>query len=254
MLVNLTTCEIWDNSLTYSHVPIVLTSYHKPKTFKRCVDSLLSATRQHIYIIDNSQGHIDKELLWAEKHQTITIYRNDKNIGKPSSIRKHASILKNSRWFVTMDPDVIIPPNGIDNLISTADKLCQDGYQIGLVVPALIQNNRSWDNQLRSKNLVMHNWDHMHQISPNIFYNHALAGCLMLVNTLFYNNIGGFTGTRLYNDDDGWLCNQSIKNGLMNIIDGNIICEHDITEESIGYIEWKKSNSIIQRDLKGYLD
>lgn len=254
MWVNLTTCETWDKSLTHRPVPIILTSYHRPKTFQRCLESLVKATRHPIYIIDNSEGGLDKELAKASTHSNVLVIQNPKNIGKPSSIREHWGMIPQGQWFITMDPDVIIPPNGIQNLINSANKLCENGYQVGVMTPALTQHNRTWEHQMQTRNLVMHNWTEMRKIENGIFCNSTLAGCLMLVNNLFFNEIGGFPGTRLYNDDDGWLCNQSIKSGLMNVLNSRVICEHDLSEESPEYRSWKDRNATQQVDLSGHWD
>ena len=135
MWVNLTTCKTWDKSLTRKPVPIVLTSYHRPKTFERCVTSLVRATHQPIYIIDNSQGKIDDLLAWAQNDLGITVIRNNENLGKPTSIRNHWSKIPQGQWFITMDPDVIIPENGIDRLISNAEFMLEQGYPVGIVCP-----------------------------------------------------------------------------------------------------------------------
>lgn len=254
MWVNLTTCRTWDKSLTHSPVPIVLTSYHRPKTFERCVTSVVRATRQPIYIIDNSQGKIDEQLRWAQEDLGIKIIRNSENLGKPTSIRRHWSKIPQGQWFITMDPDVIVPENGIDDLIYCANSMSEEGYQIGIICPALEQKGRIWAKQLEKKNLVMHNWNEMTRIKQDVYFNSSLAGCLMLVNNLFYNHIGGFIGCRMYNDDDGWLCNESVKHGLLNLINSNVICEHDLSEETSGYRTWKDRNSTLQIDQLGYWD
>ena len=224
MWVNLTTCRTWDKSLTHRPVPIILTSYHRSKTFERCVASLVEATHQPIYIIDNSQGKIDDILNWAQNDLNIKVIRNKENLGKPTSIRKHWNKIPQCQWFITMDPDVIIPKNGIEDLIDNANLMLREGYQVGIVTPALTETGHDWKKQKEEKDLVMHHWNEMIQLKPEIYFNSGLAGCLMLVNNLFYNHIGGFNGQRLYNDDDGWLCNESLKSGLMNILDSRVIC------------------------------
>lgn len=253
MLGNLQTFKTWDKSLSSKSVPVVITSYHRPTTFIRCVKSVLKATHHPIYVIDNSEGQLRSELAWAEENG-IQVFVNPKNIGKPSSIRKFWNKIPQHQWFITMDPDVIIPENGIDALLNKANELCENGYPIGLSVPAIEQKGRIWQRQLETKNLVMHNWTEMRRLQENIYLNSTIAGCLMVVNTLLYNHLKGFPGTRLYNDDDGWLCNQSIKSGLMNIIDSRIIIEHDLTEETPDYREWKDRNSKQQIDPQGLWD
>ena len=215
---------------------------------------MVESTHQPIYIIDNSQGELDEQLDWAEYDLKITVIRNRKNLGKPTSIRNNWSRIPNSQWFITMDPDVIIPENGIDTLISDANALSEAGYRIGVMAPALFQENRTWEKQIDKQNLVMHNWVEMSTIYPKIYHNSALAGCLMLVNTTFYNHIGGFKGIKKYNDDDGWLCNESIKCELLNVLNSRVICEHDVSEETPEYRLWKKRNFIQQVDLLGHWD
>lgn len=254
MLVNLTTCETLDRSLIRKPVPIIITSYHRPITFGRCLDSVINNTNNPIYIVDNSNGKLNAQLQWASTFDNVIVWRNPKNIGKPASIKRHWHKIPKSQWFITMDPDVIVPDNGIQQLVNDANNLITCGYPIGIMAPAISECNIDWSTQLSNHELIMHEWNKLRQLVPLIYYNQNLAGCLMLVNSLLYNHIGGMPGTRLYNDDDGWLCNQSLKSGLLNVINSRVICEHDLSEETPGYRSWKDRNAYHQTDLEGHWD
>lgn len=236
------------------NTPIIITSYHRPKTFVKCVNSVLDATNKNIYIIDNSCGKIKMELSIYSHIDRIEIIENSKNIGKPQSINKYFDVINVGRWFITMDPDVIIPKNGIDHLINRANELVNSGYPVALLCPSIADNNYDWQNQLKNRHMKMHQWSEMYQIEKDTYINASLAGCIMVVNTNFFEKIGRFNTEKLYNDDDGYLCNLSKINNMINVICGDIKCIHDESENVAGYRKWKQDNFYKKKDDKGFWD
>lgn len=236
------------------NIPIIITSYHRPKTFIKCINSVLDATDKNIYIIDNSCGKLDNELLLYNEIDRINIIRNNVNIGKPQSINKHFDSIDVGRWFVTMDPDVIINKYDIDRLINKADELINEGYPVALLCPSISNSDEDWLSQLQNKHMKMHQWSEMYQIKEDIYINTSLAGCIMVVNTNFFEKIGRFNTTKLYNDDDGYLCNLSKINNMINIIYSDVKCVHDESENTAGYAEWKRNNFYDKKDIKGFWD
>jgi hypothetical protein len=220
----------------------------------KCLNSVIRATSGRIIVIDNSNGKIDDELDIADEMNRVMVIRNEKNIGKPASISKYYKLINPNGWFITMDPDVIVPVNGIDKMIVSANNLLDRKFPVAVCCPAIINEPDDWDSQLESKHMNMHIWDEMFEISNGLYINTPLAGCMMLVNSMFYEFIGGFKNDKLYNNDDGYLCNLSNINNCINIIDSNIRCIHDNTENEPGYIEWKERNFYCKNDDIGYWD
>jgi GT2 family glycosyltransferase len=235
-------------------IPIIITSYHRPKTFIKCVNSVLKATSRSIYIIDNSGGKINQELSKYNHINRIKIIKNAINIGKPQSINKHFDAINPGRWFVTMDPDVVVPKDGIDHLINKADELIEKGYPIALLCPPIENDKSDWQNQLTSRHMKMHQWSEMYQIEKDVYINTSLAGCIMIVNTNFFEKIGRFNTEKLYNDDDGYLCNLSKMNNMINVICNDVKCMHDESENIQGYIKWKQRNFYDKKDDRGFWD
>lgn len=236
--------------------PVVVTSYHRPKTFVKCLNSVLDATSNNVVVIDNSVGKLDLELQRYHHNSRVRIIKNPSNIGKPASINKHFESIGSGRWFITMDPDVIIPAGGIDRLIQQANNLVDDGYPIAIACPAIVNGDDGddWDNQIKRRSMNMHYWSEMYEIEPNIYMNRSLAGCLMLVSTEFFKSIGMYSAEKLYNDDDGYLCYNSVIANMINVICSDVRCVHDNSENAGGYMEWKMRNFDKQVDTQGYWD
>lgn len=242
MLISLTNCQIWDKSKS-NNVPIIIVTYNREEAFKKCILSLYNSTNRSIYIIDNSEGKLDDTLNWASQlSKNIKIIKNNKNIGKAASIKKHDYLLKNSQWFITMDPDVIVNNDDIENLIKSANYLLNKGYPISLLSPALNSGNNPISQQITTKQLDTHKIGTMFHLENGLYINEYLAGCLLLVNTLFYNIIGGFTQLKLYGCDDGELSKKAIQTETLSILNTNIECIHYRLDETPDYIQWKIDN------------
>lgn len=243
MLINLTNFQIWAKSKQHK-VPIIIVTYHREIAFKKCISSLYNTTDQPIYIIDNSTNKLDAALSWAEKlSPNITVIKNHKNIGKAASIQIHCDeIIKNTQWFISMDSDIIVQKNDINNLIESANYLLNKGYPISLLAPALNSSNNPISLQIKNNVLDTHKIGSMFHIENGLYINEYLAGCLLLINTLFFKIIGGFKQQKIYGGDDGELCKISKQNEMINIINTNIECIHYRLDESPEYINWKKEN------------
>lgn len=199
-------------------------------------------------------GKIDEAISLYNNIDRIRIIKNRSNIGKPASINKYFDYVGAGRWFITMDPDVIVPENGIDILIKQTNNLVNDGYPIAISCPAIVSDDNSWDLQIENKSMAMHYWSEMYEIEKNMYINQSLAGCLMLVSTEFFRSIGMYAANKLYNDDDGYICNKSVISNMINIINSNVKCIHDNSENEIGYEQWKIRNFNQQVDKNGYWD
>lgn len=252
MIINNSAIDL--SSHRHGNIPIIVTSYHRPKTFVKCLNSVLKATSKYIYVIDNSCGKIDKELSLYEGLNNVKIIRNKENIGKPQSINKHFDSMNVGRWFITMDPDVIIPKNGIDDLINKADELVDGGYPVAILCPCISDYDGDWLNQITNNSMKMHQWSEMYKIERDLYINTSLAGCLMIVNTNFFEHISRFNTKKLYNDDDGYLCNLSKTCNMINVIYSKVKCVHDNSENEDGYVKWKERNFYRKIDNYGFWD
>ena len=156
MLVNLTNCKTWDKSSTPS-IPIIIVTYNRQKAFEKCLNALYNTTNQPIYIIDNSCGALDQSLNWAKTlSNNITIFKNDKNIGKAASIQNHYHVVGKSKWFISMDSDIIVKENDIDQLIKSANNLLDKSYPVSLLAPVLNSGNNPFKTQVENNVLDTH--------------------------------------------------------------------------------------------------
>lgn len=256
MLVSLTNFQIWAKS-ELPKVPIILTTYHRKEAFKKCILPLYNSTDQPIYIIDNSCGGLDKELLWAKTlSENITIFKNNKNIGKAASIQLYyKEIAKDTQWFISMDSDIIVRSNDIDNLIKSGNELLKKGYPVSLLAPALNSGNNPILEQIKNNQLDTHKIGTMYHLENGLYINEFLAGCLLLINTLFFNEIGGFKQQKIYGGDDGELSKITKQNEMISVLNTNVECVHYRLDETKEYIKWKKDNiTKPSSDQVGHLD
>ena len=254
MLVSLANCKTWDRSSTHN-TPIIIVTYHREEAFRKCLLALYNSTNHPIYIIDNSCGSLDVSLKWAESlSENITIFKNDNNIGKAASIQKHCNIIKKSRWFISMDPDVIVKNNNINDLISSANYLLEKSYPISLLAPVLNSGNNPFEKQLKNGVLDTHKLGSMYHLENGLYINEYLAGCLLLINRQFFDEIGGFKQQKIYGEDDSELSRLSLQNNLISVLNTNIECEHYRLDETQEYITWKINNIKEPTIQKGFLD
>lgn len=254
MLINLMNYNVWDKSLINDSVPIIITTYHKKETFKQCFLTLSKHNKNPIYIIDNSCGKIDDLLENIKSYDNTTIIKNDKNLGKATSIQNnYKDIILKYQWFISMDPDIIISAKDIQKLLDDANYLINKNYPISMMSP-IINDGHSKLEQLSNESLDMHKWGNMYSIGNNWFINEYLAGCVLLINTLFFVKNGGFTNLQLYGGDDGELCKNSIKNNMISVLNANIECKHCRDEETEEYQNWKLNNIRDKQIQKGFWD
>ena len=242
MLVNLTNCKTWDKSSTHS-TPIIIVTYNREEALRKCLLSLYNTTDHPIHIIDNSCGSIDSTLEWAKTlSNKIHINKNDQNIGKAASIQKHRDIIGKSQWFISMDPDVIVKKNDINTLIKSANCLLEKSYPISLLAPTLNSGDNSFKKQIETGVLDMHKIGSIFHLENGLYINEYLAGCLLLINRVFFDEIGGFKQQRIYGGDDGELSKLTLQNNMISVLNTNVECQHYRLDETEEYITWKKNN------------
>ncbi len=232
-------------------------SYFRPNDLKKCVESIVTNTMVpfKLAIIDNSCGGID-ECLNSIVDDRIAIYKNTKNLGKGKGFMKwYNTIMKNDNndLFVSIDPDLLVPPEWLINMLRTAYTI----KNLGVLAPVLIKNHGdTFTKQLASNRLVMHRKTKESGFvgSSSLYKNRHTAGPLFIINKKFFNNVGGYVQTQLYGNDDGELCKAAHKNNKFIGIDTTTHVVHLDNDNTNEYQQWKVRNVNKDVDGLGYWD
>lgn len=212
----------------------------------RSVDSVLENTDEyHLTIIDNSCGGLDKQLALYAGHSAVTIYRSDKNLGKPRAfMRYYSAIMANSRddKFVSLDPDIEVPPGWLETLLLEAATISDHA----ILAPLILRHDGESSMHVFGKGTK--------QLSNTLFYNRHTAGPLFLLDRAFFDSVGGYDQTQLYGIDDGRLCAAAARAGLFVGITTAVSVVHHNTDSTEGYNEWKRQNIKGDATGKGYWD
>lgn len=237
---------------------LVMVTYHRPNDFTKCLESLLKNTDHpyHLSIIDNSTGGLDTKLDFNHKH--ITVYRNDKNIGKGAAfMRWYNQIMKNSKSdaFISIDPDLLLPPHWLLNLKIAAMRIKQTN-RLGLLAPVIMNEiGESFASQINRNKIIMHKMGpDTRQVNTNVYYNTHTAGPLFYIDREFFESVGGYVQNQLYGNDDGELCKAARKNKRFIGIVTDVEVLHLRGDSPVGYTDWKRRNVRGDVDGKGYWD
>jgi GT2 family glycosyltransferase len=98
-------------------VCVTLVTYNSGRFIKRCLDSVLDQRYPDldVIVIDNcsSDGTID---ILEQFEDRIRIHYNEENVGFASA-QNQAIAMSNASWFLTLNPDVLLLPGFIDQLV-----------------------------------------------------------------------------------------------------------------------------------------
>jgi GT2 family glycosyltransferase len=122
-------------------VSVTLVTYNSGRFIKRCLESVLEQKypRLEVIVIDNAStdGTID---LLEPFESTCRIHYNQENIGFAAA-QNQAIALSSGQWVLTLNPDVVLLPNFIEELVlaGTVDP------KIGTVCGKLLSMSASYD-------------------------------------------------------------------------------------------------------------
>lgn len=239
-------------------VELIMVTYCRPNELKRSIDSIIHNTNwpYHLSIIDNSHGKIDN-VLNTINDKRITIYKNSTNIGKGRAFGKWYNEIMQSNTndcFVSIDPDVIVPKDWLQSLLIAREEIILT-ERFGALAPTLITDtNDTFDNQLQNGFVDHIKGRKTHKFNYHIYYNHSIAGPLLLIDKDFYEEIGGYSQNQLYGDDDGKICRNSISQKRFIGILTDLNVQHLKFDVPDKYIEWKHRNIKGDVDHKGFWD
>lgn len=102
-------------------VSVTLVTYNSGRFIKRCLESVLEQKYPNleVIIVDNAStdGTVDLLEPFADR---CRIYYNDKNIGFAAA-QNQAISLSNAEWVLTLNPDVLLLPNFVQNMVDAGN-------------------------------------------------------------------------------------------------------------------------------------
>lgn len=209
-----------------------MVSYHRPRDFSSSVDSILTNTDlpYHLTIIDNSCGKLDTQLSKYRDIQSVTIIRNESNIGKGQSFKVHYDQIETKhKYLISVDGDVIVPQNWLSAMVKIADTI----ENLAILSPELISIDGVPSMHHRTDEIL---------VKDNLFYNKGVAGPLFLFNRYFYEGNGGYPGDCLYGHDDSPMCNKASRLKLFVGYTKKVKCIHSLQDDTPEYRQWRKEN------------
>lgn len=238
---------------------LIMVSYFRPNDLKRCVESILTNTKEpyHLSIIDNSHGGIDTTLnTFTDPH--ITIYRNTQNLGKGRAFMKwYAHIIKdsNSDHFISIDSDLLVPPDWLLKLQMAAYRI-RGRHPLGVLAPVIMNEvGEDFQHQISNDKVVMHRTTNASSfVLPNVYRNRHTAGPLFLIDRQFFESVRGYMQTQMYGNDDGELCKAAARQERFIGIVTDVEVLHLNDDATDGYREWKKRNVNMDVDHTGFWD
>lgn len=102
-------------------VAITIVTYNSARFIARCLDAVLSHdyTDREVIVIDNASQDETPEIL-AGFESRCQVVCNPKNTGFAEG-QNQAIKLSNSRWVLTLNPDVLLLPGFVRNLVEAGD-------------------------------------------------------------------------------------------------------------------------------------
>lgn len=237
-----------------------MVTYFRPNDFRRSVESILTNTHCpfHLSIIDNSHGGLDEALAAYGNHQYITIYRNDKNIGKGAAFKRwYGEIMRDNQvpHFISIDSDIVVPSGWLIQLKMIYYSIANNDTP-GILAPGIMDHDGdTLEKQIKAGELRMHNNTEFSKVNwhSNLYRNRYTAGPLFMIDTEFYEKVGGYGDGQIYGEDGG-LCKAAAKENRFIGITGVVEVIHHKEDDTAGYREWKLRNVTKDVDHKGFWD
>ena len=118
-------------------VSVTLVTYNSGRFIKRCLESVLEQKYPNleVIIVDNAStdGTVDLLEPFADR---CRIYYNDKNIGFAAA-QNQAISLSSAEWVLTLNPDVLMLPNFIQNMVDAGNVDPKTGTVCGKLLSIL---------------------------------------------------------------------------------------------------------------------
>jgi GT2 family glycosyltransferase len=241
---------------------ITFACYNAVDYTRKCIDSMIKTNTplDRLVVIDNCSN--DSTRSYLETLQLGGRIYNNKNLGCGVAWNQGALFMQ-SEWTIIMNNDVVVSPNWIESLITTAENI-----GVKIISPAIIEGELDYDfdkflneskklsnvYRLGDKHavcLAIHEsvWDEIGYFSPvpkllgyedTIFFNNAIKSKIQMAMTgaSWLHHFGSITQSLMKQER-----NLTIKDGLGNRYNYKILGENFIN---------RKINKIIKKSQKKY--
>ena len=192
----------------YNDLTLIMVTYRSENLVKKNLEIL---KKFKTIIVDNSNSRHLNEIV--KDFENIKIVISKKNLGYGKAANLAISYAKTS-LILTVNPDLILNIDGIQNLINEYQK---DAENIGILSPSLYNEKMqrktngtvTYLNQLKGKKV----FNDTKNLPEGNMCCEFLEGCCYLINRNFFNKLGGFDERFFMYFEDTDLCDRSIKNG-----------------------------------------
>ena len=130
------------------HVSVTLVTYNSGRFIKRCLESVLEQTytKLEVIVIDNASTDGTADIL-EHFEDRCSIHYNEENVGFAAA-QNQAIGISQGHWVLTLNPDVLLQQDFIEQLVNAADL----DPKAGTICGKLLSINSSFD--LPEKQLV----------------------------------------------------------------------------------------------------
>lgn len=192
----------------YNDLTLIMVTYRSENLVKKNLEIL---KKFKTIIVDNSNSRHLNEIV--KDFENIKIIISKKNLGYGKAANLAISYAKTS-LILTVNPDLILNMDGIQNLINEYQK---DAENIGILSPSLYNKKMqrrtngtvTYLNQLKGKKV----FNNTKNLPEGNMCCEFLEGCCYLINRNFFNKLGGFDERFFMYFEDTDLCDRSIKSG-----------------------------------------
>ena len=192
----------------YNDLTLIMVTYRSENLVKKNLEII---KKFKTIIVDNSNSRHLNEIV--KDFENIKIIISKKNLGYGKAANLAVSYAKTS-LILTVNPDLILNIDGIQNLINEYQK---DAENIGILSPSLYDEKKqrrtngtvTYLNQLKGKKV----FNDTKNLPEGNMCCEFLEGCCYLINRNFFNKLGGFDERFFMYFEDTDLCDRSIKNG-----------------------------------------
>src|SRR5271156_3734150 len=118
-------------------VSITIVTYNSGRFIKRCIESVLEQKYPYkeIIVIDNNSSDGTIDILESFEDRCRIVY-NEENIGFAAA-QNQAISLSSAEWVLTLNPDVLMLPNFIQNMVDAGNVDPKTGTVCGKLLSIL---------------------------------------------------------------------------------------------------------------------
>lgn len=187
---------------------VIIVNYNSGALLRQSVDSVLASwgIQVRCVIVDNAS--VDDSLAFADElagsSDSLLVVRNSQNLGFATAVNQGVAA-GTGDWFLLLNPDAVLAPEGLANLLEQARMMPQVGVLGPLIVNDDGSEQRGCRRDLPTPVDALIQALQLHRLHASLDFNHtkralpvtsvpvpAISGACMLVRRKAHEQIGGF--------------------------------------------------------------